>query len=102
MKTGAGGVKGKFTFLQKRTCGGNWDGEGMGEVFQILQLLRLGDLNLSNSILNINISNFRVPFSRCLDTIWEWKLLVLSLSPNFPSQTILPEISWYEFCIPIG
>lgn len=31
-------------------------------VFQILQLLRLGDLNLSNIILNINISNFRVHF----------------------------------------
>lgn len=31
-------------------------------VFHILELLRLDDLNLSNSILNINISNCRVPF----------------------------------------
>lgn len=31
-------------------------------VFHILELLSLNDLNLSNSILNINISNCRVPF----------------------------------------
>lgn len=27
----AGGVKREFLFLQKRTCGGDWDSEGMGE-----------------------------------------------------------------------
>lgn len=71
-------------------------------VFQILQLLRLGDLNLSNSILNINISNLRVLFPGCLDTSWEWKLLVLPLPSNFPSRTVLPESLWYEFCMPMG
>lgn len=74
----------------------------LGECVHIMQLLRLGDLNLSNSTLNINVSNFRVRFSRCLDTSWEQQLLVLSLSPNFPSQTIWPESLWYESCIPIG